>query len=376
MFETTTTTVHDAVSEAYSDRADSVIVGSVDWKSVQEQTSYLGTVEAEWDVWNGVPPHPIQRGTVYHAAKLVHSGVLEKPLDLHRSVAACIVGDVAQSRRLFATAGVQILTDSAVVKLDGHSRTKAQAEGKAPKPERVIVHIYAASSEATSADLYQGFDSTVSSKKVADKGQSALSAVGIKPESSLFQGGAVVLKSLKLSASIIDEGSVHTKTVNGKKPASDEEMTLEQAMAERVPGYELAQRFKPQLLALDSLNITARIMPANADAIAAYIAILVKDPVQAGPFLENLRAGKGELVDGVADALFMASQAVKVASDKRRKLKGLDRTSAVVATIINAFAGYKASATYDVNKSIGHPSAIVELFAAERRAAAKVKPAE
>jgi hypothetical protein len=57
-------------------------------------------------------------------------------------------------------------------------------------------------------------------------------------------------------------------------------------------------------------------------------------------------------------------------------LKGLDRTSAVVATIINAFAGYKASATYDVNKTIGHPSAIVELFAAERRAAAKSKPAE
>ena len=355
------------------EQAAEVVVKAVDWRQVQDSTLWVGSVEVPWDQWHAIPAHPVQRVTSKHAAQLVMSGVLEKPLDIHRSVAAVVVGDTSDAVALFRSRGAAVLSGANVNKIDGHSRTLAQANAKAPKPASVIVNIWAASDQAASAALYQAFDSSVSSKKTADKGQSALRAAGIEPQSSLMQAGGVVLKALKLADAIINEGTVHTKTVNAAKraDAATEELTLDQAMAALVPGLALAKRYYSELLLLDGLNIAQRIMPANADAIAAYLAILVKDPTQGMEFLTQLRAGKGESVDGQADALFMAAQAVKMAADKRKRLRGNDRVAAIIATLLNTFNGYKTSEVYDAARAPSSVGVIASMFEAERKAAAK-----
>ena len=347
-----------------------VVIESVDWGAVQDRNKYLGSVEVPWGVFHGTKGHPNQRVTAQHAARLVLSGVLEKPLDIHRCVSAVMVGNVAESERLFKAAKAGVFDLEGTFKLDGHSRTLAQANGRAPVPETVIVHVYAAVDAAASAALYNAFDSGVSTKKNADKGQSALRSAGLEPQSALFQNGSVILKALRLGSAIIDEGTVHTKTVNAAKSAESGEMTLDQALAALIPGLELAKRFLPQLKVLDEIGIVGKTMPANSDAVGAYLAIMVSDPDGAREFLTALRAGKALLEDGTADALYMASQAIKTASDKRRRLKGIDRTQSIVATIINAFNGHKAGETFDASKPLSAPGCIPALFAAQRKAAA------
>jgi hypothetical protein len=367
----------NSVSEAYGTQSDyvaaaeQVVINSVDWAAVQEECRYLGTFEVPWAQWNAIPAHPNQRVTSRHAAQLVVSRVLDKPLDIHRVVAAVVVGAVSDSARLAQAAGASILSANNVVKVDGHSRTLAQSSGRAPVPETVVVHLYAAADELASAALYQAFDSSVSVKKNADKGQSALRSAGIEPSSSLFQNGAVILKALRLAAAIRDEGTVHVKTVNASKPVPGVEPTLDEAMAALVPGLALAKRFRKELIFLDGLAIAGKVMPCNADAIGAYIAILAKDFDGAAEFLTSLRAGKGLMEDGTGDALYMASQAVKMASDKRRRLRGVDRTAAIVATIVNTFSGFKAGESYDASRPPAQMAGIVALFESERKEAAK-----
>lgn len=352
-------------------QAVKTIVGNVDFDTVREHNAVLGTVEVSWDMWEAIPKHPNQRFTARHAAQLAASKVLATPLDMHRQVDVVVVGEVDTTRMEFDVKGAQLLTAYNVFKLNGHSRTLAQKEGHAPKPETVLVTIHAAKDAAESARLYNAFDSQVSSKKAGDKGQSALISSGITPTSALFQNGNGIVQALRIAEAIIDEGTVLPKQINKKILPENEEMTVTQALESIIPALKQAKRFNDELRFLDGLNITPKAMPNSFPALAAYIAILYRNFDAGVEFLNACRLSKGVSDSGKADAVFVASHALEHMKLKRTKLKGSARNECLIAIILNAFQGYLDGAMFDAARYPAAPGVIASLFDKERRAAAR-----
>jgi hypothetical protein len=358
-------------------KAMSTVMDSINWGDVASKTRVLGTVEVSWDVWHSIKPHPNQRFTAKHAALLVTSNVLATPLDNHRNVSAVIVGDIEQSALAFAEKCGNVLTHFNTYKVDGHSRTRAQAEGRAPRPTTVLVTLIAVADESESARVYSSFDSTISSKKGADKAQSAILSAGIEPKSALFQACTGIAQALKMAEAIIDEGAIQVKTRHAKQVDSeDDELTLDRAIESLVPGIKQARRFKDEILALDSLDLNSKVMAVKSPALAAYIAILHRDQTNGLAFITKLRQNDGSSVSGAADAIYVARTVLDFVNVKRKKLKGVERNQFIVAVILNAFIGYKNGATFDTSAYPGSAGVIASLFEKERRMLAKEKATE
>lgn len=371
MFDTTTTAnaVHSAFGSTEMKTAAAIITKAVDFDEVRQRNAVLGVIEMPWSEWEALNKHPNQRFTARHAAQLAASKVLVTPLDLHRNVAAVVVGNIDHLREQFRFHGGAILAGDNAFKLDGHSRTMAQKEGHAPKPETVLVTIHAAVDAAESARLYAAFDSSVSSKKGGDKGQSALISAGIEPTSSIFQSAGGIIMALRIAEAIIDEGTVVPKPVN-KRILSDD-ATVAEALEAIVPALTQAKRFKHELKFLDGLNLASKVMPVNSSAMAAYIAMLVSNSDKACEFLNACRLSKGVSEGGKADAVFVACHARDQLVLKKSKLRGTARIEYEVAVLLNAFQGYQDGTTFDANRYPSHTGVIASLFDKERRAAVK-----
>lgn len=375
MFESTTSNT-SSTNHSYGNTGDEMetlaraVSAAVNFDTVRQRNVVLGVVELSWDKWDALTKHPNQRFTARHAAQLSASKVLATPLDLHRNVAAVVVGNVEHLREQFRIYGAEVLDHyPQVFKLDGHSRTLAQKEGHAPKPETVLVTVHAAADAAESARLYNAFDSAVSSKKGGDKGQSALISAGIEPTSTVFQNGGGVVMALRIAEAVIDEGVTMPKPVN--KRIVREDASVAEALEAIVPALKQAKRFKAEIEFLDGLNIAGKVMPNNAPAIAAYVAILRRDFAKGAEFLNACRLSKGVSEGGKADPVFIACHALDQLKLKKSKLKGAARTEYLVAVILNAFQGYIDGTMFDATRYPSQPGIIAALFDKNRRNAAK-----
>lgn len=357
--EVNTTAVLDAVEKEIAT-----------WRNTH--TALLGTISVPWDKWAAIPAHPAQRQTAVHAAKLTVAGILSKPLAVHQRVAAVAVGDIDELKRLFAVDPQAFLEMQNVTKLDGHTRTFAQREGRAPKPETVVVDVYGALNKAESTGLYKAFDSTTSSKNPKDTIQSILNLAGISPQSALFQQGKLG-NSLKVADSILQEGTIAVRPVKGKKGvAAQEADTIEAALNAIMPQLALAKAWKEEIETLDGLNLDAQVMATNAGALAAYMVVLRHNPVKGEEFLSAIRRGEGTSDATVADGVYIG----RTVDDHIRlrrgsKLKGKERTERTISIILNAYKGWLVDEKFDALKYPSTPGVIASMFEEERKTAAK-----
>ena len=338
------------------------------------KTRVLGTLSVPWETFAAVPAHQNQRFTPLHAAKLVSSGVLAEPVASHLNVAAVLVGDLDECAAQFASLGVGVLGLPNARKLDGHSRTRAQSDGLAPKPDAVNVTVYAAENAAESARLYVTFDSSVSSKKVSDKAQSALLTAGMQPQSRLFQSGAGVVQAMRMASAIIDEGTLELPTVN-RKVRFGENVPLDALVAHLVPGVNEARRHMEALLALDAVDIAPKDMPATAPALAAYLALYAKHGEKAIEFVSKVKARDGVSGDGRMDGVYAAATILDHIRLKHGRKKGAEKSQAVVSAILNGMTAWLAGDTYEAGKYPMHASIITSLFEPERREAERARAA-
>ncbi|HOW46207.1 MAG TPA: hypothetical protein P5305_01325 [Rubrivivax sp.] len=213
----------------------------------------MKTIQMTPSQWAAVANNPIQRDTEAHAAKAARDH-LARPAKTHQKVAAAR------------------LPDGSLVKLDGHTRSLMWGDGRLVAPPFVYVDVYDADSMGEVMELYKQYDYRGSVEGAVDKLSGAYRLHGISPSTALLTKGAVTtaLRVIRWQENI----------------------------------YEMVGEWKPELLALDEIGATYRIMPTPI--IVAALATLRVRGEKASSFWRVYVAGAGSRTNGAscgADAL-------------------------------------------------------------------------
>ena len=159
---------------------------------------YLGTIEAlPWAIFCALPPHPAQRDTELHAARLLASRVLNSPLDQHREVRVILCGNTTEIKARFFEDQLAALEQYGC-KLDGHTRAKLDETKHWTAPDTCRATIYAAETPEAALLAYQAIDSINAAKIATDEMQSTLAIAQITPRSPVLRKCTGLASALNL----------------------------------------------------------------------------------------------------------------------------------------------------------------------------------
>lgn len=145
--------------------------------------AFVETISMTVDEWISVPDCPVQRNTERRAATASH---LLTPNVTHAHV------DMA------------VLPNGARHKLEGHTRAHLWKLGLAPRPRMLKVNVYACQTVKVVEELYDTFNSSLTSKDQRDKIHGAFGRHGFEPTSELFRGERVAV-ALRLATRFLKD---------------------------------------------------------------------------------------------------------------------------------------------------------------------------
>ena len=270
---------------------------------------YLGTIEAlPWGIFCALPPHPAQRDTELHAARLLASGVLNPPFEQHREVGVILCGNITEIKAHFFEDQLAALQQYGC-KLDGHTRAKLDETKHWTAPETCRATIYAAETPEAALLAYQATDSIDAAKIATDEMQSTLAIAQITPRSPVLRKCIGLSTALNLSIGVLC-GSLRCRAPKHLPQTAELELPDQlRSYAAHLPYLQAAYLFRNAIETLDAILLSAsmsRGLPQGGTPyLAGWITILQRDPQDGAVFLDQVTKSTGTLRQGEMDAVYV-----------------------------------------------------------------------
>lgn len=302
--------------------------------------AYLGTIEdLPWGIFRAVPPHPAQRDTELHAARLLAAGVLNPPLEQHREVCVILCGNTAEIKAHFFEDQLAALQQYGC-KLDGHTRAKLDETKHWTAPDTCRATIYAAETPEAALLAYQATDSIDAAKIATDEMQSTLAIAQITPRSPALRKCTGLSTALNLSIGVLCGSLLYRAP---KHLPQTEELKLPdhlRSYATHLPYLQTVYLFRDALETLDARLLSAsasRGLPQGGTSyLAGWLTILKRDPQDGAVFLDQILSSTGTLREGEMDAVYVVHH-LRSYLDHKNPLKPAQRAQQAFCGILNAY---------------------------------------
>jgi hypothetical protein len=314
--------------------------------------TYLATIEAlPWASFRALPPHPAQRDTEIHAARLLTSGVLNAPLEQHREVRIILSGIITEIKARFAEDHLAALQQYGC-KLDGHTRAKLGETNHWVAPETCRATIYAAETAEATLLAYQATDSIDAAKIATDELQSTLSIAQITLRSPALRKCTGLSAALNLSIGALC-GSL--RCCAPKHLPQTGELRLPdhlRSYAVHLPYLQAVYLFGDAIETLDAIVLStsgSRGLPQGGPPyIAGWLTILKRDPKDGAVFLGLVTKAAGTLQKGEMDAVYVVHH-LRSHLDQKRDLKPAQRRTQAYCGILNAYDAWSSGREFQAD---------------------------
>ena len=212
----------------------------------------------EYEMFGALPDHPAQRQTTLHAANLLASGVLFPTLDVHREVAALLIGnpDNGVTIEMMMVAFKENVREALTrygVKLNGHTRHFLwEYPGGPPRPANVRLSVYAAADRDSAVQQYNAVDSLQAVKGRKHTMQSTLNVAGIEPRSAYLKAASNLAGALDAAVWILHGGAPEYRGLKLLPPPGSVADPLRPELHVLLPHLRAVEVFKPALVGLDA----------------------------------------------------------------------------------------------------------------------------
>ena len=299
---------------------------------------YLGTIEAlPWAIFRALPPHPAQRDTELHAARLLASGVLNPPLEQHREVRVILCGNSTEIKTHFLQDQLAALQQYGC-KLDGHTRAKLDETNHWTAPEICRATIYAAETPEAALLAYQATDSIDAAKIATDEMQSTLAIAQITPRSPVLRKCIGLSTALNLSIGVLC-GSLRCRAPKHLPQTAELELPDQlRSYAAHLPYLQTVHLFRNAIETLDAilLSMSRGLPQGGTPYLAGWITILQRDPQDGAVFLDQVTKSTGTLRQGEMDAVYVVHH-LRSHLDQKKPLNPAQRSEQAYCGILNAY---------------------------------------
>ena len=301
----------------------------------------------EYEMFGALPDHPAQRQTTLHAANLLASGVLFPTLDVHREVAALLIGDpdngvTIEMMMVAFKENVREALTRYGVKLNGHTRHFLwEYPGGPPRPANVRLSVYAAADRDSAVQQYNAVDSLQAVKGRKHTMQSTLNVAGIEPRSAYLKAASNLAGALDAAVWILHGGAPEYRGLKLLPPPGSVADPLRPELHVLLPHLRAVEVFKPALVGLDEIDLLAGPAPLSPPAfVAGYLSILYRDPARGREFITRLQEeDSGEYSGGLMDAFYAVKKVGDYLFEPNRKARTKPqlRADQSLATVLNCY---------------------------------------
>lgn len=315
-----------------------------------------GFVWLEPEAFAFLPDHPAQRDTKLHVIDLLRADALERPNIRHAHVACVMIASeeypVQRLGAMFDADQRRTLASHAC-KLDGHTRSAIWSDTTIATelgvPSQVRCEVFIARDLEAATRLYTSFDNAAAMKGQADTLQSTFRIAEIGAVSH-FVRSATFRKSLDVALALQAGGigRIEQRIAAQQLPKTERKLG-DFDLHEILPYLRTVEWFKDAIKLLDGLDVkpqrTPPKLPVSPPYVAAYLAILRRDPEKGLEFLTTLCSSQGNLVDETMDAVYAITHFDAELQRLYQKMPATRRTAvfkekSVVPLVLNAYTAW------------------------------------